>query len=87
MLILLPLTGVYMDQEIVEYCAGIDFSMLSMDFLPTSRAGEWGGLDKVFDREQDDEYLGEIGVESKCGVVNVMPSLVFLGQVTLTFLG
>lgn len=76
--ILLPLLPAYFPSKVGDFIIGLDFSMLSFNFIPTG----WITFDE--DREalleipQDNTYLYKIGLQSKSSLMNILPMLSFL---------
>lgn len=76
LLMLLPMTGAYMPDDIVQYWAGMDFTLVSMSFLSLSNIPGFAQFIDVFGFDQEDWYLRKIDIESGNTFVNLLPLVV-----------
>jgi hypothetical protein len=70
MLIVLPLTGAFMPDSILEYIYGMDFSLFSFDFIPIKSAVVIEQIDKILHYDQEDEKFNSMGLESTSSLIN-----------------
>jgi hypothetical protein len=70
LLMLLPLTDVYMPKEIEDYLSGMSFTSFNFDFLPLSSIPKFKGIFEYFGFEQNDQYLQGMGIEYGSAFLN-----------------
>lgn len=73
LLLLLPLTGAFVPQEVVEYLKGMKFVILNFNFVPLSDLSLLSKLYSYFSLPQKVEYLQEIDIESGSTLLNCFP--------------
>ena len=74
--ILLPLTGVYMPKDVINYLIGMEFTSFNLNFLNAKETFKFDELLHDIDSEENDWYRTEIGIESQSAIVNQI-SLLF----------
>ena len=74
--ILLPLTGVYMPKDVINYLIGMEFTSFNLNFLNAKETFKFDELLHDIDSEENDWYRTEIGIESQSAIVNQI-SLIF----------
>jgi hypothetical protein len=78
LLLLLPLTQVYMSNAVVDYLVGMDFTMFSFRFLPISGIVNTTENELInFHIMQEKEYFSDIGLISQSTIINNI-SLTFM---------
>jgi hypothetical protein len=76
MLLLLPLIGTYIPDEIVKLIVGMDFAMFSLAFIPIDQIPGFSYIVGILHENQKMEYLDTIGLQSRSSLVNSI-SLLF----------
>ena len=74
LLILLPMMT-FIDPEVIDIIIGVDFSMLSFDFLPIKNVPLIKEIPIQISRLQPEEYLNSIGLQSISCLVNNLSGL------------
>jgi len=77
LLMLLPLTDVFVPKDIEDYFTGMSFLSFDFNFIPFSATPLLNSMFSYFGFEQEDEYLKEIGIEYGSSILN-QSSLVFM---------
>ena len=69
-MMLLPLTGVFMPQNILDYLSGMTFVNFNFNFIPVHWIPIVDPLFEEYDYEHNNSYLKEVGVESGNTFIN-----------------
>jgi hypothetical protein len=77
LLMLLPLTGAFIPQDVVDYFKAMSFSNFDFDFLSVDKIPVFSHISGVFGYDHDSEYLRDIDVESGSTLVNIL-GLIFI---------
>lgn len=70
LMMLLPLTGAFIPEEIIDYLAGMDFFLIDFSFIPVKKLPFFTAVVSKFDTEQSNGYLDSIGLNSGSTLVN-----------------
>ena len=68
----------YVHPEVVKTISGMDFSMISFEFIPIKDVHLVNETVKQISQPQTDEYLKDIGLTSRSCLVNNLSTLFFL---------
>ena len=71
LMMLVPMLGGYLHDDVVKYCVGVDYSLFSFSFIPNLHLPGVQHALEYLDYKQEDEYLKEIDLESASSVVNL----------------
>ena len=82
--LLLPCIGTYLPFEIVKYMISLDFSLISMEFMPKI---DLELIVKMIDYEQTDPYLKLIDFDSSSAIINLTDTILFMLTLALALLG
>ena len=69
-LMLLMLTGAYLTNDIVKFITGMDFTLMSFQFLNSKEISILKPIIDYLHYKQKDESLNEIGIESSSTLIN-----------------
>ena len=75
MMLLLPLTGVYIHLYVVEYIKGLDIAILSFSLPNNEDYFIKQRVMKYFEWSQQNDYLYDIGLQSWSTIINISTSL------------
>ena len=75
--ILLPLIPNYFPAKLTDLILGMDFALLSFDFIPTDWIPFIKQVKKWIAYPQTDSYFNEIGLSSGSWIINYLPYMVF----------
>lgn len=78
LLMLLPLTDVYMPKEIKDYLAGMGFTNFNFDFLRLGSIPKFKEIFEYFGFEQNDRYLQGMGVEYGSAFLNQISMFIMM---------
>jgi hypothetical protein len=78
MLMLLPLTGAYVPEEVLFFLEGFNFAMLSFDFIPSLPIEGVHNTEELMSWDEESEYLSAIGVQTKWIIVNYVKSFMMI---------
>ena len=73
LLLLLPICGAEVPKDIQDYLAGMDFALFNFGFLPYKDLWVSRKISEYLHRDQNNEYLDTIGLESSSAIVNQLP--------------
>ena len=77
LLMLLPLTEVFVPKDIEDYFTGMSFLSFDLSFIPFSATPLINSVFSYFEFEQEDEYLQEIGMQYGSSILNQF-SMIFM---------
>lgn len=77
LLMLLPLIGVYLPVNVLSYIVSMNFSMFNFDYVSIMKWDFIKTNTEEINPEQENDYLGEIGLESENSAVNITTLLGF----------
>ena len=83
MLILIPMIGSYIPNDVVVFITGMDFALLSFDFIPFEKIPLIGYIFEIFAYSQRFDYFSDIGLRSGSAFIN---QLKLMSIIFLTFL-
>ena len=78
LLLLIPLTGAYLPQKIIDYLVGMKFVMLNFSFIPLNKSSAFQRVYDIFGFEQQNEYLKEIDAKYGSTLLNILPFLLII---------
>lgn len=70
--ILLPMLPPYFPEKVGDFILGVDFSLLSLNFLPFKSIPFLEGGEDLIDYPQSEDYLEAIGLESMSSIMNYL---------------
>lgn len=62
LLLLIPLTGAYFPQAVIDYITSMGFALFNLDFLPFKDMFSLESVYTYFDFGHNSEYLAEVGI-------------------------
>ncbi|CAI2375223.1 unnamed protein product [Moneuplotes crassus] len=71
--LLLPMLPPYFPSKVGQFILGLDFSFVSLDFIPTDKIPLFKELKRLFSYSQENAYLGEVGMSSGSCIINYLP--------------
>ena len=77
LLVLLPLTGAFIPQDLVDFFSGMSFVNFNFDFIPVVEVPPFSYLKERLGFDHSDSYLKDLGVNSGSTLVNTL-SLIFM---------
>ncbi|CAI2380013.1 unnamed protein product [Moneuplotes crassus] len=78
MYLLLPLVPPYFPAKVAQFILGVDFSFVSLDFIPVEKIPLVKEIKEAVDYPQEDSYLDDIGLTSSSSIVNYLPMVCFI---------
>jgi hypothetical protein len=70
MLMLLPLVGAHLPDDVLFFLQELDFTLFSFSFIPSIKLDGSYTLPQMLEMDQKIEYLEDIGLESRLTIVN-----------------
>ena len=81
--LLLPCIGTYVPFEVISYMISLDFSLISMEFMPKI---DLKFIVQMIDYEQTDTYLALIDFDSSSAIMNLTDTILFMLTLALALL-
>mmetsp|Transcript_2553 Transcript_2553/g.2186 ORF Transcript_2553/g.2186 Transcript_2553/m.2186 type:complete len:95 (+) Transcript_2553:759-1043(+) len=75
LLMLIPMLPISYPGKFKQFILGMDFTMLSLDFIPVEDIPLVDQISKWIDLSQSDAYLNEIGLSSNSVIINYLPMM------------
>jgi len=70
--LLLPLIGTFMPWKVIDYLTSLNFTLVSMDFIPLGKGGKMQSIMEMVDYEQTNSYLELLDLESSSAFINLL---------------
>lgn len=78
LMLLFPLLRFYLPELVIEFYKGLEWTMMSFDFISVQNVPYISKIWNYFENKQKDEYLGFVGIEHQSSLLNLFQWILIL---------